>query len=150
MSKTRILCILLWVMSCKNTPQKSCLNDVERSRFKEVHVKYEYEEDCDYEIKPKPTYVSVSFSNEWNDSIIAVANEKVVFSNFVETNSATGIAKQFFALEKTEVDELALYIIGDSTFFTFTIDKRFVQAKLYKKYDGSITVRMSNCITLAY
>lgn len=145
-----LLSLLLITISCNEIENRGNLKELS-TFFNAKVVSYEYEDRCGGNADTTFENINVSFSNEWKDYIIVTRSNLVLFSNEVVTNKSTGISKQNFTVRHDKNDgTIVFYIVNDSTSFSIKINYKYRYVKLYKQFDNSIKVRMTNCISIAY
>lgn len=93
----------------------------------------------------------VSFSNEWDDSIVVVVNNSEVFNSKIVTEKSTAVTGKGFTINgnKNSVDTINVFIVNEKKQFSFKVNYLYSYIKLYKVED-SIMVYETNCVTLIY
>ena len=94
---------------------------------------------------------TVSFSNEWNDSVVVVVNDNKVFDSRIVTEGSTAVTGKGFTLngEKYSIDTINVFIVNEKRRFRFNVNYLYSYIKLYKVGD-SVRVYETNCTTLLY
>lgn len=145
-----VLFVLPTLISCKESKTRVGVTLSEFFLVKDVA--YQYEDNCNNDSLLFVKDMNVSFSNNWNDVLMVRSSDKVVFLDYVVTNRTIGIAQQNFSIPYNENDtgNLIVYVFNSRTQFSIKNNSNYRYVKLFKRFDNSIIVRMSNCTSIVY
>ena len=141
--------MILFITSCNDTNNKID-NKLNSKDFKKINVKPEFENNCNKNMRIN--HVNISFSNSWENYIIAKVNNEIIFSDTVVTNKSLGISEKNFTINRGKNDStiVTFFIMNDKKSFSISIDYKYKNVKLYKNFDSNVIIRMTNCISLIY
>lgn len=88
----------------------------------------------------------VHFLNDFEDSVYAFVNEKLIFKDYVQTNQASGSAEKYFGYDYSndKSNSLVLKVVGSKSCFKVNVNKKFKVIYLFKSPENQWTVRFSN------
>ncbi len=142
---TLILFLILIFSKCSND------NSVPSAfkQFNSIRTTINVDSNCKYSLSKKQAIVS--FSNSWNNNIVASVNNNVIFEEHILTEPSTATTNKSFTVYKSNdsIDLLTIFIVDEKKVFNVKIDYTHQYIKIYKVSD-SVKLLMTNCKTLVY
>jgi len=147
MNSTRILVILcMLLISCKLSKR----DGIKDEEFNQVLPSIQFNSKCDSNFL-EAKRVSISFSNDWNEYVLAALDDREIFHDSIKTEKSTGVTGKSFTISRRahDPDTVSVYLLKEKLFFRIGLEYKYKYIHVFNTTKG-IVLNKTNCQTLLY
>jgi hypothetical protein len=119
------LVILYLLLSCHDNGPEISIGNI--SDYKVEYPVYSEDTSCLSKTFFRNTEVFISFSNTWNENVVVIKSEQVIFSDSINTNKVAGITYKGFSLKlnSNNRDSIKVYLTDKKITFTIKVTNKY-------------------------